>query len=165
MSKPYSAATSCLLRGLESLLLPSSLPRLNLSGQNLTDESMEVWETLLRSAEVLDWYLSFEEQSQIQAQGVVFLDSVRGLDLSKNSLKSTVTALTDPLNSGNTNVFPVHRLSFVLACSFPEFGNSFTLQQSISPSSTGGDTLPTPSTTPNPREFSIPFEGRYDLEC
>jgi hypothetical protein len=82
------AATS-FLTSLESLLLPSSLPRLSLTNLNLTTSDLLQLDVLHRAEEVLGWYLSFHssaEESAATARSIVH--SVRSLDLSKNQLTS-----------------------------------------------------------------------------
>ncbi|KAL8293487.1 hypothetical protein RQP46_000188 [Phenoliferia psychrophenolica] len=90
LASPYDTPSTALLNGIESLLLPSSLPRFGLSDLGLTSEYLDEWEILGRAPEVLAWYLSFEsgttDEKQRKEQATRLLSSVRSLDLSKNQL-------------------------------------------------------------------------------
>ncbi|KAM0788691.1 hypothetical protein ACM66B_002788 [Microbotryomycetes sp. NB124-2] len=77
-------AESALLDGLERLLLPSTLPRLSLSDQGVTDEQLEQLSVLQSADQVLDWYLSFAPPPQSHS-GSEILAAVNSLDLSKNA--------------------------------------------------------------------------------
>ncbi|ORY91734.1 hypothetical protein BCR35DRAFT_299039 [Leucosporidium creatinivorum] len=82
-------ATITSLTSLESLLLPSSLPRLSLANLNLTSSNMKRLDVLDYTEEVLEWYLSFQspdQESRTTARSILL--SVRSLDLSKNRLKT-----------------------------------------------------------------------------
>lgn len=95
LRRPYDLPSSTLLNGIESLLLPSSLPRFGLSDLGLTSEYLAEWELLERAPEVLAWYLSFDsatgDADQRRAQGLHLLATVRSLDLSKNRLRGQLT--------------------------------------------------------------------------
>ncbi|KAK4055757.1 hypothetical protein OIV83_000304 [Microbotryomycetes sp. JL201] len=77
-------ASSAVLDGLERLLFPSTLPRLTLSGQALTDDVFGHLAVLRCAPRVLEWYLSFVPSAT--SSGTDILNSVTALDLSKNSL-------------------------------------------------------------------------------
>lgn len=88
--RPHGSQTSALLSGLEALLLPTSLPKLSLTELELTLDSMEKWEVLRRSEEVLGWYLSFDEHhTKDSGQAGSILRGIKSLDLSKNRLNGT----------------------------------------------------------------------------
>ncbi|GAA6029724.1 hypothetical protein JCM8097_001020 [Rhodosporidiobolus ruineniae] len=84
----YLNLTSSLLTSLESLLLPSSLPRLSLANLDLHDRDLLNWPALRRLPEVVEWNFSFvvvdEEEARRRARQA--LDGIRSLDLSKNKL-------------------------------------------------------------------------------
>lgn len=65
-------------------MLVTSLPKIVLSELDLTCESL-LWEVLNRSEEVLEWYLSFDEQYK-PGRARTILSGVKSLDLSKNRL-------------------------------------------------------------------------------
>lgn len=80
----YDSPTGALLSALESLLMPSSLPRVSLSGLNLTGPYLSRWSALKHAREVLGWYLSFD-RDPVKPEDL--LAGVRSLDLSENRLE------------------------------------------------------------------------------
>lgn len=93
IARPHDTATHALLSSLESLLLPSALPRLSLAGLGLSTRELSNLQVLSRAQRVLEWYLSFSRNlatgstaipSRTKARAILF--GVRSLDLSKNQL-------------------------------------------------------------------------------
>ncbi|GAA5938638.1 hypothetical protein JCM1841_004370 [Sporobolomyces salmonicolor] len=84
----FLTLTPSLLASLESLLLPSSLPRFSLSSLGIDDYQLASWPALRRLQDVVAWYLSFTivDSSEAQRRARKVLDGVRSLDLSKNKL-------------------------------------------------------------------------------
>jgi hypothetical protein len=64
--------------------MPSSLPRVSLSGLNLTGPYLARWPALKRAQHVLGWYLSFDRDPVRPDE---LLAGVRSLDLSENRLE------------------------------------------------------------------------------
>lgn len=95
----HLACTRALLTSLEASLLPSSLPRLSLSGLSLDDRDLEVWPALRRLLEVVAWYFSFvtSNPSEADRRARRAMDEIRSLDLSKNKLSSTFPATSREL--------------------------------------------------------------------
>ncbi|BGP23745.1 leucine-rich repeat containing protein [Rhodotorula toruloides] len=110
---PHATLDDALLTSLESFLLPSSLPRLSLSGLALDDSTLASWPTLRRIEEVTAWYFSFTVATEQEAQSKArrALNNVKSLDLSKNRLTTFpffLTALFPNLEtlSLSHNAFP-----------------------------------------------------------
>ncbi|KAK4704088.1 hypothetical protein P7C70_g2123, partial [Phenoliferia sp. Uapishka_3] len=149
LTRPYDRPTTALLNGIESLLLPSSLPRFGLGNLGLTKEYLAEWDLLNSIPEAISWYLSFDEASgdeeHRRVQAMRLLESVRSLDLSKNQLSGSSEFQDLPtlhpvclnlkqsiesklsLASHRPPTPPPHSLS--------QSRNSFPLQQPLSPSS------------------------------
>jgi hypothetical protein len=81
-----------ILNSLESLLLCSTLPRINLSNLDLTNDQLKRCDLLSRSSEVLDWYLTFDRTQKSDGLttkwSILLLRQVKTVDLSRNRLSS-----------------------------------------------------------------------------
>ncbi|SCZ98454.1 BZ3500_MvSof-1268-A1-R1_Chr7-1g09148 [Microbotryum saponariae] len=86
LSRPYDRRTAAALTALESLLLPSSLPRINLSNLGMTTDQLGSLDAFNQAEHVLEWYLSFNPSRETKPTARSILDAVTSLDLSKNVL-------------------------------------------------------------------------------
>ncbi|KDE07809.1 hypothetical protein MVLG_01905 [Microbotryum lychnidis-dioicae p1A1 Lamole] len=86
LSRPYDRRTAAALMALESLLLPSSLPRIKLSNLGMTTDQLGSLDTFNQAEHVLEWYLSFHPSRETKPTARSILDTVTSLDLSKNLL-------------------------------------------------------------------------------
>ncbi|SCV70994.1 BQ2448_3756 [Microbotryum intermedium] len=86
LSRPYDRRTAAALTALESLLLPSSLPRINLSNLGMTTDQLASLDAFNLAEHVLEWYLSFHLSRETKPTARSILDAVTSLDLSKNAL-------------------------------------------------------------------------------
>lgn len=93
LARPHSRATSALLSGLESILLPTALPKLVLSDLGL--ESLSNWEPFERCEEVLNYYLSFDSRRPREGKAKAILAGIKSLNLEKNRLNGKFS--TSPL--------------------------------------------------------------------
>lgn len=75
--------------------MPSSLPRINLSGLLLTSAYLARWPALKHAPQALDWYLSFDREP---GKAEELLAGVRSLDLSENRLEGGYLILKPALS-------------------------------------------------------------------